>query len=274
MNWIFKESELSESSKEQSVATVTFIQRMNFAGKVGEQVLTLLNVQGNWIFSAQYNIIDIQTINNGGQNREIKIYLSLIQRFEEEKNLDDYVYSLSKITDFKNPIKHFSRKYNRLEDAEFNAIVNNDIYEKRTILGTILNALHGDHQEAFIMYLANWAPELLTKGIDINRALNLLAKYLNSAIIIPSRYLKASAEIFVSLNLGYDFKEVGLALAQYKIELQNAQVFGPQLNIIYEYLESLALVLNEDRNTQIFDFGSSFEFERLFKNSPLPITLN
>ncbi len=201
MNWIFKTGDYFQMDSDNKKAIVAIEQKRNFTGKEGEDVLILEKNKSEWEFIARYQIASILVKNPEAEFKEISITLSLVQKFKEEKLLEDYVYSLRRITNYSNPIKHFSRKYSRLHDAEFEAIVEDKIYLKRTILGTVLNAMHKDHQKSFINFVASEAPAILTGKTDMDTALMLLLQYLEFAVVKPAKYLRESADLLKSITV-------------------------------------------------------------------------
>jgi len=136
MNWVFKTGDHFELNSIEKKVKVLLIQKANFRGKVGEDVLILDKRKSDWEFTAHYRILDIASLQEiQSEKLEFLITLELVTEFEGDKLLDDYIYSLRRVTNYAYPIRHFNRKYSRLKDAEYDAIVNDNIYEKRTIVG-------------------------------------------------------------------------------------------------------------------------------------------
>jgi len=275
MNWIFKQGEHFILDSEAKKAVVTFEQKRNFRGKVGEDVLILEQGKWNeWEFTAQYKILEItppKVIDI--EYKEFIITLELVIEFED-KLLDDYIYSLKRVTNYEYPIRHFNRKYSRLSDAEYEAIVEDNIYEKRTIVGTVLNAMHRDHQEAFLLYVAEESPEQLTGKVDIDRVLELLIDYLNFSVIKPAQYLSESARILRSIIGEDQYADSGFATDIEKLGKTNVQLIAPQVKLIEDSLIHMPFSENSTLATQLKDVKDNLKFKKLFKNTPLPITLN
>ncbi len=273
MNWILKKGDYFHEDSNGQKAIVIIQQKRNFTGKEGEDVLILEKKKSEWEFTSQYNIAKIEVKNPETEYKEITITLALIQQFKEEKLLDDYIYSLRRITNYSYPIKHFSRKYSRLYDEEFEAVVEDKIYLKRTILGTVLNAMHRDHQKSFISFVASEAPEILTGKTDMDTALTLLLQYLEFAVIKPAEYLRESAELLKSIISEQEITEIGFALDADNLNLKNTQMIKPQVDAINEYLGDMFRFNNEKRGLQLLNLEENRNFKTLFKNSPLPLTL-
>jgi hypothetical protein len=273
MNWIFKTGDNFQVDSNNQKAIVILEQKRNFTGQEGEDVLILEKKKSDWEFTAQYRIALVEVKNPEAEFKEITITLTFVKRFEEEKLLEDYVYSLRRITNYASPIKHFSRKYSRLLDAEFEAIVEDKIYLKRTILGTVLNAMHSDHQKSFICFVASEAPEILTGKTDIDTALTLLLKYLEYAVVKPAQYLRESAELLKSIVSEQEISEIGFALDAENLTVKNTQVIKPQVDAINEYIGDMFRFNNEKLGLQLLELEDNRKFKTLFKNAPLPITL-
>lgn len=290
MKWIINTGEHLQFDDNRQQALVTLTQKRNFTGKVGEDVLILGKIITYTVdvgevslmsdtkgkFIGHYKITGIEVNNPEAESKNITITLVLVKSFidtKEEKPLDDYIYSLRRITNYTNPISHFSRKYNRLYDAEFKAIVEDKIYLKRTILGTVLNAMHATHQKSFISFVAGEAPEILTGKTDMDKALSLLFEYLDYSVVKPAQYLKESAELLKSIISEQEISEIGFALDVEKLTKENTQMIKPQIDAINEYLGDLLRFNNEKSGLQLLELEDNLKFKALFKNAPLPITL-
>lgn len=273
MNWIFINGDYFQTDNTGQKARITFSQKRSFTGEVDEHVLILEQTKNDWEFSAHYRIANIEVINPEAELKEIVITLTLVNIFEEKKLLEDYIYSLRRITNYASPMKHFRRKYSRLYYAEFEAIVEDRIYVKRTLLGTVLNAMHADHQRAFIAYSANEAPELLVGNTDMDTSLTLLLQYLDFAVVKPAIYLIQSAEMMKSFIPEDEISTIGFSFDAENVTSKNTQFIHPQVTLIDEYLEYLFDFINEISNLLDQELGKSPEFDKLFKNTPLPITL-
>ncbi len=272
MKWIFKTGEHFQSDSDGQKAIVTLVQKRNFTGEMGEDVL-LLKKNTDWEFTDRYQIAGIEVKNQEGEYKEISITLVLVETFTEEKLLEDYMYSLRRVTNYATPIKHFSRKYNRLYDAEFEAIVEDKIYLKRTILGTVLNAMHPDHQKGYISYASMEAPEILTGKTDMDKALTLLLQYLDFAVVKPVHYLIEIAEHLKTIITEQELEQVGFADDIEKLTPKNTQAIKPQVDVIDKYGGEMLGFTNQKPGLQLLVLEDNQKFKTLFKNTPLPIAL-
>ncbi|KGO88996.1 hypothetical protein Q764_10350 [Flavobacterium suncheonense GH29-5 = DSM 17707] len=273
MNWIFNANSLNKKLNNEETQKISFTQKRKFSGEVGENIIILEEKSRNWVFTRYYEIVGIDQEKIEDDYNKITIAITLKDIFKEDKLIEDYSYSLLRVTDFKNPSKHYNKRvYNRIEDVEFEAIVNDKIYTNRTILGTILNALHPDHQKAFIEFLASEEPILLTNKTDVDKVLNYLYKYVESNIIEPIKYLKSSGELFSSIFGQEEFTNLGFAE---DIEsMENVKMVKPQIDLIEQYVEFLPLFSEPERDTTINTLFGNNKFRTLFRNSRLPLNLN
>lgn len=272
MTWIFKLGNNFHFEDDGKRAIVALTQKRTFSGQEGDDVLLLQKKNSDWVFTDHYLITSIETENEDLENKRITISLSLKQHFDEIKALADYNFSLKRIRNFKYPIKHFSNKYSRLSDVEFDAIVNDKIYVKRTILGTVLNAMHSDHQRSFIGLVAMEAPEFLSGEADIDKALDLILEYLEFAIVKPSQYLREGAQILSTIVIDGDIGRIGFGNSL-ESEERILQMIQPQVAIINEYSEILSEYAIQNLKVQLVETPETPKFKDLFRNSPLPIIL-
>jgi hypothetical protein len=271
MNWIFNANSLGQKFDDQKAQKISFTQKRKFSGEVGESVIILEQKKNNWVFTEYFEILAIEQDKLVDDYNKITIALELKKAFKEDKLIEDYSYSLLRVTDFKKPYNHFNRIYSRIEDVEFEAIVNDEIYTNRTILGTILNALHPDHQKSFVEFLASEEPTLLTNKTDVDKALNYLYKYVKANIIEPIKYLKESGELFSSIFGQEELNELGFA--EDAERMKNVKMVKPQMDLIEQYLEFLPLFHKPERETTFYTIYDNNKFRNLFRNSRLPLNL-
>lgn len=272
MNWIFNANALMQKLVNEQTQKISFQQKRKFSGEIGEKVIILEEKNRNWVFTKSFEIIGIKQDKVFEDFNKVTIDLKLKIIFKEDKLVEDYSYSLLRISDFKNPSKHYNKRvYSRIEDLEFEAIVNDKIYINRTILGTILNALHHDHQKSFIEFLASEEPNLLSNKTDVDKALNYLFKYVHANIIEPINYLKSAGELFSNI-FGHE-ELINLGIAEDTERLKNLKMVKPQIDLIEKYQQYLSLNYKTERETVISDVLENNKFRTLFRNSRLPLNL-
>jgi len=272
VNWIFKIDNVA-FSEDFKTATISFVQRRNFSGKEGELVLLLDNQVKEWKITNLYKIDKIITERTESNWRAIFIEISLVKKYEEEKILSEYIYSLKRITNFNNPQIHFRGKYNRLNKIDFDVIDKDEIYYTRTILGTIFNSLHKDHQEQYLLYLAENNPSLLSNSGDLSENLNLITEYVKFAILKPAKYLTESDRILSNilkeeelLKIAFkdpdsDSKEIAELIHQQTLLINNNL---PLINDNEKYEINMESFLYDENNRK---------FSSIFKNAGLPFKL-
>jgi len=271
MNWIFNINSFHQKLGVENTQKISFTQKRKFSGKVGENIIILEEKNRNWVFTKSYEIKGVEQDKIDEDYNKITISLELETIFKEDKLVEDYSYSLLRVTNFKYPHNHYNRRYSRLEDVEFDAIVNDKIYTNRTILGTILNALHPDHQKSFVEFLASEEPTLLTNKTDVNKALNYLYKYVEANIIEPIKYLKSSGELFSSI-FGQE-ELINLGFAEDAENMKNIKLVKPQMELIEQYQQYLPLFNKPEWDIKITDIFDNNKFRTLFRNSRLPLNL-
>lgn len=273
MNWIFNAYSLNQKLGDDKTQKISFTQKRKFSGKIGENIILLEEKSRNWVFTKCYEITGIEQDKLEDDYNKITIALELKTIFKEEKLVEDYSYSLLRVTDFKNPSRHYNnRVYNRIEDVEYEAIVNDKIYINRTILGTIFNSMHSDHQKGFIQYLTENDPKLIIIKPNVNKALEYLYQYLEQNIIEPINYLKGIGELY-ELNFG-DNELSELEFAEDNENSNDSNKVKLQLDIIREYQDFITTISNIPLNIQLSNINDDFKFISLFRNSRLPLTLN
>lgn len=264
MNWIFNINSIGGIKNDQKI---TFTQKRKFSGEIGENIIILDYKKNTWVFTKYYEISGIDQEKLDESTNRITIGLKLKNIFEDPKLVEDYSYSLLRVTNFKNPQNHFNRRYSRIEDVEFEAIVNDRIYTKRTILGTIFNSMHKDHQKSFILYLAEKDSNILIEKPNVNKALDYLYEYLEQSVIDPIYYIKEIAEIYENIFDADELKEVAFVDSIENIKTRNR--IKLQTDIIEEYQEFISSTTRISLN----NINDNYKFINLFNRSPLPFKL-
>jgi len=272
MNWIFKNDNVTFSEYFKT-ATITIVQRRNFTGKEGELVIILDNREIEWKFTRLYRIDKIIIEREESKLRAIFIDLTLVKQYEEEKFLTEYIYSFKRITNFNNPHIHFSGPYNKLSKFDFDIIDNDEIYYTRTILGTIFNSLHKDHQEQYLSYLAENNPSLLINSDDLTNNLKLITEYVKFAILKPAKYLTESDKILNNILTPEELNQIGFAYSDFD-SIGNIQLIHQQASLINDFLPQISDNIENEINIEEFIFDEkNKEFTKIFQNAGLPFKL-
>lgn len=259
MNWIFKTENIISDKR------IEFSQKRNFKGQKNEKIVSLKRVNGEWFFDKYYNISNVEV--KGFEDKKLIILeLELIEDFGLEKPLNNFIYSLARITKFRSPINHFRRHYNRIGDLELRAIVKDEIYFERTYLGIILNSLHIEHKKSFINYLAQTAPENLTNKFDVEKTFKYLLEYLETHVLFPAEILVAANEDLEDLvSQDYHTK-----ISFTNDDELNSNLINSQSRMIEENLPLFREIISDFNEV---NYKSKSGFKNLFENSKIPMTI-
>ncbi|MCS3796407.1 hypothetical protein [Niastella sp. OAS944] len=269
MYWLFNNDIFNLRGEE---VQASWDQKQDFKGQVGDEVIFYEFNSRRRLFTHLYKISRISQRKNAGifEYHFISITLQIIRSFGEEKEVEDYVFSFPRIKNFGSRLyKFFNKRYYKLTELEFLAIVEDQIFLSRTIMGTALNAMHLDHRKAFSQLLVERDPDILQNRYTHGEVLSLLNEYFQYAIITPAKQL---AEAYAQMQTFVENRDVLESMAFYNttnLRSRQDSIFS-QVRVINEYLEQVNISIPEDRHT---DFNES-KFETLFKNKPLPIDLN
>lgn len=260
-------------------ASIRFTQKRSFSGKTGENILILDKTEGGWEFTHLLRITKSEPAKGSLEFQEISIEASVVKEYKEEKKLDEYIYTLGRVRNFQQPIRHFNRKYSRLTNAEFDAIDTDKIFYPRAILGTVLNALPALHQQSYLIFLAENEPSLLLDNIDIFRAIARLKEYLNYAIIHPAKCLVEAQEMLIQLieteyanRIGFGNLSEDKPKKTLKKSASRPHLIETQIKLIKEYLYTLDLENNELFKAIERDKDNA-KYKIRFKYNGLPIKL-
>ncbi len=284
MNWIFRPgNRLEVTEKDDRSVEVRFTQKRSFLGKPGDNVIFLEQLKGDWHFSSHWVIAEAKPIIEGRELKEYVINLNLVEDFQGQRLLDDFLYTIRGIRHFTMPIKDFGRRIRRLQNEEMEAIVSDTIYYERTVLGTVLNSLHPDHRHAFIQFLATEQPELLSNNVDFELARQYLVNYLDFAIIKPAEFLQESVEILVDMLGTEETTQIGFADTNENPRPSDINLVFSQAALIREFLPYLVSISDLGNSSKSpsstgIRFGDAQltsqnrQFQKLFRNTGLPIS--
>jgi hypothetical protein len=267
MNWVFKFGENFKSTDKEGTFVVTFQQKRKFSGKNGDDVLILDKESDGWVFTDHYKIsgVEIPKQVEGDDKTTFNVTVDLVEHYEEAKPLEDYAFSIRRVTNYDRPIMHFRLKSSKLSEIEFEAIDENKIYTKRTIVGLTLKAMHRSHQQSFLTYVASENPSLLAGPVDMEVAFSLLRDYLNFAVIKPAQYLVECSEMLQQIG-PEELPQIGFGEGSGIKGRSVDQMLLPQVGVIREYLPVL-------QDLEKISLRDDPRFRKMFRNSRLPLTL-
>ncbi len=262
------------------ILIISFEQSGGFSGEKNEGALLFNQDKGKMEFTHVLEIesVDLVEINTPeGLTRKrprvkVTITLRLVQKFEEPRQLDFFTFSLKRINNYKAPRINFRRAYSRLEKVEFDIIVQNKVFVKRTILGTTLNSLHPNHQKGFINFIAQNAPEILFRSYTTDKALNILREYFRMNILVPLEYLRSAQEVWAQLSIsdlprelsfGLEIEEGQIVLLSFDKQIESLKIDdSPIFQMLFEQNPEFKNSASEER-----------QFNILFRDHGLPITI-
>jgi hypothetical protein len=270
MYWLFNNRIFNLTGKEKEI--LSWEQRRNFKGRQGDQIVIYKFDFKSQLFIYLYRIIDIEIdpLHKGesiSTDLRITVTTELLKDFKEEKEIEDYIYSFPRIIYFRKFLyRHFNRKYYRLTGEEFNAIVNDDIFEARSIIGTALNSMHFDHRKAFSQILIENYPEILQNRYRHSQILHLFNQYFNYAVITPSRQLVDAFDNIKEFTSAEILSSLAFTDGETRRNIENISM---QVAMINETLEQFQIAIYREGQ----EITQDRKFERLFRNKPLPIDI-
>jgi len=270
MYWLFNDKYFNHTT--ESKQKFAWQQGRRFKGEPGDNVIMFRYSSMNPVFTSLLEIVEVEIRpvsenNQSSQRNSITLSLRLLDQFKNEKEIQDYLYSFPRILYYRERLyRHFNRKYYRLTEMEFDAIVKDEIFVARSVIGTVLNSMHRWHLETFVNELVKQMPEILINKYRHDEVLQLLRTYLEDSVITPAMQLKKGYDIMEGV-----IEEEARQLMAFSDEWENAMqdTVSGQVNLINEFMDGLQSNLVIDNNYKEIDQ----KFEKIFKNRPLPIDL-
>lgn len=112
--------------------------------------------KSDYYFSSFGKINSIIKLKESSIEQKYNVYeinFTIDSKLKENNSLDNLIYSLKKIYNYKNPLLHFRRPYTYLEDIDYLTITEGRIFISRTAIGKIVNSLPRAHVQNFIIKL-------------------------------------------------------------------------------------------------------------------------
>lgn len=251
--WFFKLENNSLNDKRLNFAT-----RTKFKGKIGDGIIFLTRQSGEFSFTS-YGIINLIKSKKLEDKLYVnEIFLKIYEITEQVNLLENYNYSLKRITNFKRPEVNFKAQLGSLHKAEYEGIIAGEFFYARTAFGKYVNALPQEHQLAFIKYFMEIAPEIYfnpTKNFD--RALEILEDYIENRVTTPARLMNEGFKILTKYVLETELDKIGVSK-----EGKTIDRLIPQIDIIENHLEEVRIKEEMDEINR--DFRSS-ELQSLYK---------
>lgn len=269
MKWLFLTEKFSEFSGKET-ETLMWEQKTKFKGETGDEILMLDELQH---FSYIYRIqeVNLKQPNEQQSFYQITVQLKQLEKYKDGKELTDYVFSFPRVRNFGTRInRHFSRKYYRMTDIEFDAVDKDNIFVERSMIGTALNAMHKEHQQQFVKFLVERFPRIIQGKIEYQNIAAVLLEYINFAIITPAHQLREAGIILRQLVNKDTYHLVSFD------SIVDERRFTPsfiatQVTLIEEHIPTLQTMAEQISGN--FERNQS-KFHRAFEGRGLPINLN
>lgn len=264
MYWLFNQNKLPISGDQ--IERISWNQKGNFRGQVGDRVIFFQFLPNTKLFTYLYEIGFTEQSRISLDSIAITLQLRFIENYNQDKAIENYIYSFPRIKHYTTRLgRHFNRRYYSLSEPEYSAIVHDQIFWPRTILGIALNALHVDHRHAFLRFLFEENPNVLLNDYNHETMLEMFRQYFRFAIEVPAKQFTDAVEIARTIVGDEIVRNIAFA-----DQRGNTDLISAQYNIIMEYLE----LYNESiRSEQQFS-ETSFYFQRMFQGKPLPVSIN
>lgn len=267
--WFF--TSVSKHQLEDGMFNFNFKSRRNIKIKENDKVVFLTPYQKQFVFGHVAEINSIEKEKLYDLKFSYSIAFKNVERTDRQKYLANYSYSLTRIKDFNNPIKHFNFRYGSLEEVEYKSIIKGDFFIARTKFGKYVNALPKQHKIAFIEYFIEVNADLYFNDFkDYNEALKLLEFYIESRITQPAKYMKAGYLLMSNLISKEEIKSIRFSTREKPVD---------KFEVQYQYCEEyLGLIDSQISHEKVLSNKNSastqLEFNRLFRKTPWPIIID
>ena len=269
MKWLFLSEKFNTFSGKET-ETLTWEQKTKFSGQIGDEVL-MLDKEHRFTYTYKIQEADFKAPTNGGSFYGITLQLKQLSRYEEEKELLDYAFSFPRVRNFGTRInRHFNRRYYRLTEIEFDAVNNDDIFVERSLVGTVINAMHKDHQQEFVKFLVEEYPAIIQGKIGYGNIARKLLEYINFAIITPACQLQEAGVVLKGLLDDNIYSVVSFDGTEDRRPLRPSFI-AAQVKLIIEYVPILQTMTKYMPNPYE---RIQNKFSKAFEGKGLPINLN
>lgn len=203
------------------------------------------------------------------------IKVTIDNKFDEPRYLQDYAYSLLRVYRYREPWRHFNRSYTRMVPFDFETIVRGYVFWARTAFGTFANVLPEPKLFEYLRLAAEHRPDWVVRGGDMGAAWSLLKSFIEDEYI-------ASASVFVGAatalrELGQD-QEVNIVAERFALAGDGER--ADPIVIQADHFNAMLTSFRENPDGPIIDqFDRSIEqarpieerFEQAFKEVQWPL---
>jgi len=157
----------------------------------GDEVVLFKRVGDNDIEFHTRAIIEESQVGRYEEDKQKYVaHLSNLRVLTDSSLLSELTYSLQKIYNFRQPRRHFLRKYLSLSQYDFDSITSGSIYWARTAFGIYINMLGRQQLEHFIQETAASSPEVFIHQWDFGLAWKVLRQFIEVQYIAAAELLR------------------------------------------------------------------------------------
>lgn len=206
-----------------------------------------------------------------------------LEQFENTIDLGVFRYSLEKVYRYKEPARHFRRRYLHLSESDYQTIVRGEIFWPRTAFGLFANKLDNEQLYRFVRELAMKSPDLLLGHNDINTAWDQLKSFIISEFVNAADLLTDIKHKVEQINsngrINIPYNNIGIDFSRNLENAPNAKpvvaLLAKQEKLLSDFKDSL-----QDDNVNLFDaldermqtnYNGRDRFEKIFRGIRWPL---
>lgn len=155
-----------------------------------------------------------------GEITFLYVTLSEPREFEEVRLLSDFTYSLTIISRFGSPGKHFTRDIRKLPTEDYDALLAGVLFWSRSAFGNLINALPSSRVVDFVNVVGQDSQSLLTEGPDFRVLWPLLRDWVHEEYVEPHLYFEEIRRI------AEDLEDTGFSLESTRIQIDDGKMSG------------------------------------------------
>ena len=205
------------------------------------------------------------------------------ENISPSRSLQVLAYSLRKVTRFDHPARHFRNRINKLNEDDFDTILNGEVYLSRSAFGYFINQLPAERFLEFVRWISIDSSELLIENPDFKALWSRLRSWIESEYIEPFSYIDAIEDLaqqlrgtgveFERIRIGIRGKNLNASIASLHTNLNTLYVSlgKPMMNSNHALEPQSDLLSRIDLRMSDSSY-SELRFENIFRNQPWPIT--
>lgn len=269
--WIFKIPDWQQSLGENREFTFSFTQKRRFSGSRYDFSIVLDSDASGFYFSAIFVIEDVKllptTDNEGNIVYNHDVNFRVLERFQKLKPIDYYLYSIKRVRNWERPMNHFKLKYTEINQLEFEAITEDKVFLERTILGGVVNQLPSEHRESFMQLLMIEMPSVFFEIKDYKPVYDLLKRYLEYAIVNPSKMLVYSYSAMKGILPNQNLDDLSFGEVDDNFQVSSKSNIRGQVKLINNHLSGFLELLEMGGNARTQEDKLFKDFNNLFNGT-------